>query len=232
MTGSFWRLFPAVPLTVIALMLAVPELLPGQDVAARQAVVGAPPAAPMTFASRHVTPNLTGVLALSPDLPSGNPVNRYPVEPAPILSQQVFLPRLVRAAGVIFSGRVAFVGHAALPQGVVPSSTTVTFQVEKAIRGTSPGQMLTIREWGGLWGNGERYRVGEHVLLFLYAPSKLGLTSPVAGAMGKFVIDSQGRVVLDPQHLAALAADPILGGKAIVTYSDFARAVWRANGEE
>jgi hypothetical protein len=212
-------------------MLAAPGLLLGQDVTARRAVVGAP-VAPIMPPSGHVTPNVPVVLPLSPDLPSGNPVNRYPVEPRPILSQQVFLPRLVRAAGVIFSGRVTFVGHAALPQGPVPSTTTVSFQVEQAIRGTSPGQMLTIREWGGLWGNGERYRVGEHALLFLYAPSKLGLTSPVAGPMGRFVIDSQGRVVMDPQHLAALADDPVLGGKAIVTYSDFARAVWRANGEE
>jgi hypothetical protein len=231
MTGSSCRLFVSLSLILAALTLAAPELLPGQDVAARHEVAGAP-AAPIIPPWGHVTPSVPVVLPLSPNLPSSNPINRYPVEPAPILSHEVFLPRLVQAAGVIFSGRVTFVGHAALSQGPVPSSTTVTFQVEQAIRGTSPGQMLTIREWGGLWGNGERYRVGEHVLLFLYAPSKLGLTSPVAGAMGRFAIDSHGRVVLDPQHLAAMAADPILSGKATVTYSDFARAVWRANGEE
>ncbi|MGA7930571.1 MAG: hypothetical protein WCA20_31815 [Candidatus Sulfotelmatobacter sp.] len=61
------------------------------------------------------------------------------------------------------------------------------------MRGTSPGQSLTIQEWAGLWTSGERDRVGERVLLFLYSPSKSGLTSPVAGAMGRFAMDSQGR---------------------------------------
>lgn len=93
------------------------------------------------------------------------------------------------------------------------------------MRGTSAGQSLTIHEWAGLWNGGERYRVGERVLLFLYSPSKLGLTSPVAGAMGRFATDSQGRVVMNPQHVAALAAEPILGGKSIVPYADFAEAV-------
>jgi hypothetical protein len=38
--------------------------------------------------------------------------------------------------------------------------------------------------------------------------------------------------MLDPQNVAALAGDPVLGGKTIVKYSDFARAVRRAGGEE
>ena len=100
------------------------------------------------------------------------------------------------------------------------------------MRGTSPGQSLTIHEWGGLWTGGERYRVGEHVLLFLYAPSKLGLTSPVAGALGRFAMDSQGGVVLNAQHVATLAADPILGGKTMVPYAVFIQAVRRSSGEE
>jgi hypothetical protein len=145
---------------------------------------------------------------------------------------QGFFPQLVRAAGIIFSGRVTSVGHNTSSQGLVRAATSVTFQVEQAIRGTSPGQMLTIREWGGLWSSGESYRVGERVVLFLYSPGKLGLTSPVAGAMGRFEMDSPGRVVINPQHIATLAADPILGGKTTVPYRDFARAVGRAGGEE
>jgi hypothetical protein len=104
------------------------------------------------------------------------------------------------------------------------------------MRGTSAGQSLTIHEWAGLWTNGERYRVGEHVLLFLYSPSKLGLTSPVAGAIGKFAMDSQGRIMMNAQQAAALAADPVLaggtGGKSVVTYADFAQAVRRSGGEK
>src|SRR6202043_392253 len=88
----------------------------------------------------------------------------------------------------------------------------------------------TIHEWAGLWTSGERYRVGEHVLLFLYLPGKLGLTSPVAGAMGRFATDSQGRIVLNARHVAALADDPILGGKTVIPYTDFIQAIRRSGG--
>jgi len=98
------------------------------------------------------------------------------------------------------------------------------------MRGAAPGQSLTIHEWAGLWSSGERYRVGERVLLFLYSPGKLGLTSPVAGAMGRFAIDSRGRIVISAQHLAALGS--VLGGKAVVPYGDFVEAVRRSSGEE
>jgi hypothetical protein len=91
---------------------------------------------------------------------------------------------------------------------------------------------LTIHEWAGLWTSGERYRVGQHVLLFLYSPSKLGLTSPVAGGMGRFPMDSRGQIVMTAQHLESLAEDPILGGKSVVPYADFAMAVRRSGGEE
>jgi hypothetical protein len=100
------------------------------------------------------------------------------------------------------------------------------------MRGVSPGQKLTIHEWAGLWARGESYYVGERVLLFLYAPGKLGLTSPVAGALGRFALDSRGYIVMSPQHVVTLAADPILGGKTVVPYADFARAVRRSSGEE
>lgn len=100
------------------------------------------------------------------------------------------------------------------------------------MRGTSPGQLLTIQEWAGLWTGGERYRVGERVLLFLYSPSKLGLTSPVGGAMGRFAVDSQGKIVMSLQHTANFVDHPILGGKTIVPYADFVRAVQLSSREE
>jgi len=124
------------------------------------------------------------------------------------------------------------IGRPTASSGQYPASTTVTFQVERALRGTSPGKTLTIHEWAGLWTSGERYYVGERVLLFLYSPGKLGLSSPVAGAMGRFAMDSQGRIVMSPQHIVTLTADPILGGKTVVSYTDFAQAVRRSSGEE
>ena len=104
------------------------------------------------------------------------------------------------------------------------------------MRGTSAGQSLTIHEWAGLWISGERYRVGERVLLFLYSPSKLGLTSPVAGGIGKFSVDAQGRIVMNAMQAATVAVDPVLavrtGGKSVVLYADFAQAVQRSGGEK
>ena len=111
-------------------------------------------------------------------------------------------------------------------------TVAITFHVEKAIRGATPGADFTISQWIGLWSGGQRYRVGDRMLLFLYPPSKLGLTSCVAGPIGRFSIDSRGRVLLSAQHLSAFRADPVLAGKSRVSFSDFAMAVQRAGEEE
>ena len=149
-----------------------------------------------------------------------------------LVFRELVFRQLVRAAGIIFSGRVTSIGQSASFSRPDSASTVVTFQVEHAIRGTLAGQNLTIHEWAGLRLSGEHYRIGERVLLFLYSPSKLGLTSPVAGTMGRFAMNSQGQVVMSAQHVAALAADPMLGGKIVVPYAEFALAVRRSSGEE
>jgi hypothetical protein len=82
----------------------------------------------------------------------------------------------------------------------------ITFRIEQAIRGTRAGQILTIREWAGLWNSGQRYHPGERLLLFLYSPSSLGLTSPVGGASGRFTVDSGGSAVIENGRLPALTA--------------------------
>jgi hypothetical protein len=41
-----------------------------------------------------------------------------------------------------------------------------------------------------------RYRVGERMVLILHPASRLGLTSPVGGAIGRYEIDKLGRVVV------------------------------------
>lgn len=106
------------------------------------------------------------------------------------------LYQLTRKAGYVFSGTVLSVKPIEGRQGKVPNCVEVTFRVDKGIRGTKSGQTLTIREWGGLWNSRERYRPGERVFLFLYAPSRLGLTSPVGGDWGKLAVDNASRVVL------------------------------------
>ena len=106
-----------------------------------------------------------------------------------------FASQQLRSSGMIFSGTVLSIVHFSAPASV--ETTQITFKVERAVRGTRAGQLLRVREWQGLWNSGERYRVGERVLLFLYPSSKLGLTSPVGGALGRYAIDKSGRVLVN-----------------------------------
>jgi hypothetical protein len=144
----------------------------------------------------------------------------------------VDFPMIARAAGTIFSGTVTAVARRPAVRGQSVETVAITFHIENAIRGAAAGETLTISQWIGLWSGGQRYRVGERVLLFLYPPSKLGLTSSIGGGMGRFTIDPWGRVLLSAQHLSAFRADPVLGGKSRATLSDFALAVRRASEED
>lgn len=165
---------------------------------------------------------------------------RFPIQtPGPILARpgppgpagQLNLRNLMGSAGIIFSGTV--IGVARQNQtGPNPAATTITFQVNDAIRGVSPHQVLTIREWGGLWQRGERYRMGERVILFLHSPSKLGFTSPVAGGFGRFGLDSGETVRMNPWQALAFAQDfgwpgARPDGQGRIHYAHFARAAHR-----
>jgi hypothetical protein len=217
MTGIYWRL-----LACFTLIFLVSALRAQNDDAP---AARAAPLAP-TFATSAGTP-------LSRPIPIALPVEGLA---GGSLSQGTMgLRQIFRAAGIIFSGRVTFVepaeNRATLSAGQ-SASTAVTFYVEDALRGTATGQSLTIHEWSGLWRGREHYRVGERVFLFLYSPSKLGLTSPVAGGMGRFAIDPQGNIAMNAKNIPALAADPVIGGRKVVPYTAFIRAVQRAGGVE
>ena len=158
--------------------------------------------------------------------------HHLPITPPGTPPEAIGFPLIARAAGAIFSGTVVSITRHPATQGQAVETVAITFHIENAIRGATPGESLTISQWIGLWSSGQRYRVGERVLLFLYPPSKLGLTSCVAGGMGRFTIDPWGRVLLSAQHLSAFRGDPVLGGKSRVRISDFALAVRRASEEE
>ena len=104
---------------------------------------------------------------------------------------QPMLRRIIRDSERIFAGTVISIQRALDGPGV--PITRVAFRIDEAVRGVKKGEIIQVLEWGGLWETGERYRMGEHVLLFLYPQSKLGLTSPVAGAMGRWSIQSDGK---------------------------------------
>src|SRR5277367_5336757 len=108
---------------------------------------------------------------------------------------------LTQSSGYIFAGTVKSVERVA-PKGNGVATVEINFHVDQGLRGVRTGQMLAIREWAVLWESGESYRLGERVLLFLYPPSKLGLTSPVQGPMGRFKIGPDGQIVLDPRRIS------------------------------
>ena len=141
---------------------------------------------------------------------------------------------LTQNSGYIFDGTVLSVQSA--PDDANGLATVqITFRVEQAIRGTRAGQILTIREWAGLWNSGERYHAGERLLLFLYSPSSLGLTSPVGGAAGRFAVDSGGNAVIENGRLPALPLDPAsrnqLREKKRVNARALVLAIQRADAE-
>lgn len=219
-----------VPAIFAAAIFVGPTFLREQDVAADRSPAINPAVAPL------IAPSLSPLdhsLPIAPVwIPPPSLHRPYPVVPGTPGFQHLIFPRLVRAAGIIFSGRVTSIGRTPSSDGQELDSTTVTFQVEHAMRGAAPGRRLTIREWAGLWNSGERYRVGERVLLFLYPTGKLGLTSPVAGGLGRFAMDSQDRIMMSAQDFRALAEDPILGGKTVVSYAEFVQAVRRSSRKE
>ena len=136
---------------------------------------------------------------------------------------------LTLQSGYIFSGTVKAVERLAPRTAGSVTVMCITFHVDRGLRGTRNGQTLVIREWSGLWQAGDRYRPGERVMLFLYPASKLGLTSPVGGASGRFVVDPLGRVIIEPRKVgltptrfpANLRMPPL----------EFFRALHRTEGE-
>ena len=156
-----------------------------------------------------------------------------PVAPRrPIGSRGGVINDVVRASGMIFSGTVTGIKSGPANQTQAVAAVAITFHIDHAIRGTRSGDSITISQWAGLWSSGQRYRLGERVLLFLYPRSKLGLTSCVAGPMGRFEVDAWGRVLLSAHHRSAFRTDPVLGGKSRLDFSDFALAVRQAGEEE
>jgi hypothetical protein len=139
---------------------------------------------------------------------------------------------LTQNSGYEFAGTVKAVQHVS-PVGRGVGITRITFHVDTAVRGVRSGQTLVIAEWAALWTSGERYRVGERVFLFLYPPSKLGLTSPVRGTAGKFRIGGNGRIEVRPEQKAVLPerVANAVGGQHEIEIREFAGALRMADRE-
>ncbi len=137
-----------------------------------------------------------------------------------VIAERVLGPQwkqLSHRAGMIFAGTVLTTAAqtpaidravpAATPSVQTPAIPTpaiqLIFRVDRAIAGVEPGQILTIHEWAGAWSMHRPMSSGQHILIFLYPPSRLGFTSPVGGSLGQVALDSSGKNVSDQEQKPA-----------------------------
>lgn len=147
------------------------------------------------------------------------------------------LTQLTKKAGFIFAGRVLRVEYPASQPYRVPV-VQITLQVERALRGTDRGQTFILTQWAGAWDSGPQFRLGQHLLLFLYPRSPTGLTSVVGGRLGQFDLDSGGNIVLRAeQRRLLLSQAEETGGEtgarppAKFRYRDFAGRIGREGAQ-
>ena len=121
-------------------------------------------------------------------------------------SSPVSLERLVKDAGIIFSGTVVKVVTGEKDPGMNLYTTYYTFVVHEALFGVN-ADSITIKQYGGesegksFYPPGvPRFEQGERVVAFFYPPSKIGMTSAVAKDQGTFLVrevDSSGQFVVE-----------------------------------
>jgi hypothetical protein len=125
-------------------------------------------------------------------------------EPDQLAAARVLGPKwkqMVRASGVVFTGTVLSITASHADSGALPT-IELKFQVDQGMVGVQSGQILKVREWAGAWSAQGAMHRGQRWLLFLYPPSRLGLTSPVGGAMGQVALDASGKNVVVPAPAA------------------------------
>jgi hypothetical protein len=164
-----------------------------------------------------------------------------------VIAERVLGPQwkqLSRRAGMIFAGTVLTTAtstvttQTAVTDRTGPGATPavqLSFRVDEAIAGVERGQVLTIHEWAGAWSMHRPMSRGQHILIFLYPPSLLGLTSPVGGSLGQVVLDSSGKNVVERNSAAiggqdTSSAQPRVPVKVSVVQLE--RAIRSARSEE
>jgi hypothetical protein len=120
------------------------------------------------------------------------------------VQDRIHWEKLSHPAGVIFAGTVVRIERFASESGE-PAMVKVSFRVDEPVRGCDAGQTILLQEWAELWVSRNRYREGQHVLIFLYPPSDTGLSSPVAGDLGKIELGPQNLLRFTPQQVRFLS---------------------------
>jgi len=161
---------------------------------------------------------LLAVLSAAASVHAVSGAARDEIPPIAPGTSELSLEQLSLRAGIIFAGTVVEID---LP-GDTPEEQTpaisrfvqITFRVDDGIRYANSGELITIREWAGLWrsGAGKRYRVGEKLLMFYYPANASGTTSPVAEAAGRFSITAQNQIHISPERKQSLFRSARLRG--------------------
>jgi hypothetical protein len=97
------------------------------------------------------------------------------------------LHRMSDQAGIVFVGEVIAIRRHPGEDGA-SGIVEVDFRIDQAVRGSTAGGTFTLREWAGLWTGGDRYNVGQRLLMLLHNPGPTGITSPVGGMAGAIPI--------------------------------------------
>jgi hypothetical protein len=119
--------------------------------------------------------------------------------------------------------------------GTAPGAITavhLSFRVDEAIAGVEQGEILTIHEWPGAHDRLRPVSTGQHFLIFLYPPSRLGLTSPVGGALGQIALDASGQnVPAVPVSMVSSDAKQPDAAATNISVVQIERAIRSARGE-
>jgi hypothetical protein len=125
--------------------------------------------------------------------------------------------QMARVSGMIFSGTVIEIDSQSVGKGAPLPLMLTTLRVDRAMVGVRAGEVLTVREWTGASSMRRTMTRGERLLIFLYPPSRLGLTSPVGGRFGQVALDARGEIV--PANLRSnmlSGAEPTSAAEAVV----------------
>lgn len=79
---------------------------------------------------------------------------------------------------------------------LAPAQIEIRFHVDEPIAAVQRGQIVTVHEWSVAASRHRPLAKGERILLFLFPPSRSGLTSPVGGSSGLFTLVSTGKTIL------------------------------------
>jgi hypothetical protein len=137
------------------------------------AVAGGRAAVAQAFDSMALADRITSSAEQAPDAAASS-ANSAAQPPASVSG---VLRSLASRASVVFVGEVESIK----PNGGVME---IVFRVQQPVIG-EVGSTYTLREWSGRWSGGQQhYRLGQRSMVFLYAPSAAGLSSPVDGMAG------------------------------------------------